>query len=226
MLSALVLTLSPAAPDPAHALHVTGYKPLRSNVLGDEQTAHFTIEEIPRIPSCSNRSPEPCSLAKQIASYHPCPACVSLLLPSFIGPLLVALRSLPLSLTRPLNLRHVGQPIEAHCPSPGGDQLPNMVSRHGGALAPVWCLLHCYGQNAGAIAALRTAAQPPHQDKPGVKCGFCTGKQHNEDTCYKKNHACKDAQKTVEERHANCDAAKPCRCHDRSPGGLRGAGQG
>jgi hypothetical protein len=31
-------------------------------------------------------------------------------------------------------------------------------------------------------AALHTAAQPPRQNKPGVKCGFCTGEGHNEDT--------------------------------------------
>jgi hypothetical protein len=56
MLSALVLTPSLAAPDPAHAIRVTGYEPQRSGVLGDEQPAHFTIEEIPCIPSRSYRS--------------------------------------------------------------------------------------------------------------------------------------------------------------------------
>jgi hypothetical protein len=59
VLSALVLTPSPAAPGPAHAPRVTGYDPRRSGVLGDKQTAHFTIEEIPCISSCSNHSPEP-----------------------------------------------------------------------------------------------------------------------------------------------------------------------
>jgi hypothetical protein len=59
-------------------------------------------------------------------------------------------------------------------------------------------------------AALCTAAQPPRQNKPGVKCGFCTGEGHNEKNCYKKDCTRKDAQKAVEERRTNCDAAKPC----------------
>jgi hypothetical protein len=56
MLSALVLTLSPATPDSVHALHVTGYEPQRSGTLGDKQPAHFTIEEIPCTPSRSHHS--------------------------------------------------------------------------------------------------------------------------------------------------------------------------
>jgi hypothetical protein len=74
MLSALVLTPSSAAPDPAHTIRVTGYEPQRSGVLGDEQPAHFTIEEIPCIPSRSYRSPEPRNLAKRVACHHLCPA--------------------------------------------------------------------------------------------------------------------------------------------------------
>jgi hypothetical protein len=62
-------------------------------------------------------------------------------------------------------------------------------------------------------ATLRTVAQPPRQNKPGVKCGFCTGKGHDEDTCYKKDRARKDAQKAVEERHTSCNAAKACRAN-------------
>jgi hypothetical protein len=57
-------------------------------------------------------------------------------------------------------------------------------------------------------AALRTAAQPPRQNKPGVKCGFCTGKGHDEDACFKKNSARKDAQKAAEERRTNRDGGK------------------
>jgi hypothetical protein len=57
-------------------------------------------------------------------------------------------------------------------------------------------------------AALRTAAQPPRQNKPGVKCGCCTGEGHDEDACYKKDHARKDAQKAVEERRINRDSGK------------------
>jgi hypothetical protein len=70
-LSALVLTPSPAAPAPATPHGLTGYEPQRLGVLGDEQPVHFTIEEIPRIPSRSNRSPEPRTLAKRIACNHP-----------------------------------------------------------------------------------------------------------------------------------------------------------
>jgi hypothetical protein len=60
-------------------------------------------------------------------------------------------------------------------------------------------------------ATLRTTAQPPHQNKSGIKCSFCTGEGHNEKNCYKKDHACKDAQKAVEECRANRDTAKPRR---------------
>jgi hypothetical protein len=80
-LSALVLTPSPAAPAPASPHGLIGYEPQRSGVLGDEQPAHFTIEVIPRIPSRSNRSPEPRILAKRIACPHSP-------LPAFVGPLL------------------------------------------------------------------------------------------------------------------------------------------
>jgi hypothetical protein len=60
-------------------------------------------------------------------------------------------------------------------------------------------------------AALRTTAQAPRQNKPGVKCGFCTGKEHDEDACYKKDRACKDAQKVVEEHRAGRDGGKKAR---------------
>jgi hypothetical protein len=62
-------------------------------------------------------------------------------------------------------------------------------------------------------AALHTAASPPRQNKPGVKCGFCTGEGHNEDACYKKDCTRKDAQKAVEEHRANHDGAKPRRAN-------------
>jgi hypothetical protein len=62
-------------------------------------------------------------------------------------------------------------------------------------------------------AALRAAAQPPRQNKPGVKCGFCTGEGHNEDACYKKDRARKDTQKAVEERRANRDSGKKGRAN-------------
>jgi hypothetical protein len=45
---------------------------------------HFTIEEIPCIPSRSNHSLEPGNLAKQIACHHLCP--IHTLLP-LVGPL-------------------------------------------------------------------------------------------------------------------------------------------
>jgi hypothetical protein len=125
MLSALVLTPSPAAPDPAHAIHVTGYEPQHSGVLGDEQPAHFTIEEIPCIPSRSCCSPEPGNLAKRIACYHLCPART---LPGLIGPLpslyacsdtvrpCHALWTLVQSDFRPtLNMRPAGQSVCAPC---------------------------------------------------------------------------------------------------------------
>jgi hypothetical protein len=58
-------------------------------------------------------------------------------------------------------------------------------------------------------AALRAnAAGQPRQNKPGDKCGSCTGKGHDEDACFKKDRARKDAQKAVEERGANPDGAK------------------
>jgi hypothetical protein len=63
-------------------------------------------------------------------------------------------------------------------------------------------------------AALRAnTAGPPRQNKPGVKCGFCTGEGHDEDACFKKDRACKDAQKAVEERRANCDSGKKGRAN-------------
>jgi hypothetical protein len=75
LISALVLTPSPAAPDLAHATRVTGYEPQRSGVLEDEQPAHFTIGAIHRIPSCSYRSLEPHKLAKRLACYPPRSPC-------------------------------------------------------------------------------------------------------------------------------------------------------
>jgi hypothetical protein len=62
-------------------------------------------------------------------------------------------------------------------------------------------------------AALRTAAQPPRQNKPGVKCGFCTGEGHDEDACYRKDRARKDAQKAVKERRANRNGGKKGRAN-------------
>jgi hypothetical protein len=85
VLSALVLTPSPAAPDPAHATSVTGYEPQRSGLLGDEHPAHFTIEAIHRIPSGSYRSLEPHKLAKRLACYHPCSTRAHLPLSAFVG---------------------------------------------------------------------------------------------------------------------------------------------
>jgi hypothetical protein len=86
-LSALVLTPSPAAPEPAHATRVTGYEPQRSGVLGDKQPAHFTIEAIHCIPSCSYRSLEPHKLAKRLACYPPRSPRAHWPLPAFVGPL-------------------------------------------------------------------------------------------------------------------------------------------
>jgi hypothetical protein len=45
-------------------------------------------------------------------------------------------------------------------------------------------------------------------NKPGVKCGFCTGDRHTEEDCYKKERVRKDAQKVVEERRAGRDSGK------------------
>jgi hypothetical protein len=64
-------------------------------------------------------------------------------------------------------------------------------------------------------AALRTTAQPPRQNKQGIKCGFCTGEGHDKENCYKKDRAHKDAQKAVEEHCANHNAAKP-HCANRA----------
>jgi hypothetical protein len=62
-------------------------------------------------------------------------------------------------------------------------------------------------------ATLRTTAQPPRQNKQGIKCGFCTGEGHDEENYYKKDRAHKDEQKAVKERRTNRDAAKPCRAN-------------
>jgi hypothetical protein len=62
-------------------------------------------------------------------------------------------------------------------------------------------------------AALRTTAQPPRQNKQGIKCGFCTGKGHDKENCYKKDHTHKDAQKAVKERRTNRNTANPCRAN-------------
>jgi transposase InsO family protein len=61
--------------------------------------------------------------------------------------------------------------------------------------------------------ALRATAQAPRQNKLGVKCGFCTSDGHTEEDCYKKEHTRKDAQKVVEERHANRDSSKKGRAN-------------
>jgi hypothetical protein len=66
IISALVLTLLPAASAPPKPHRLIGYEPRHSGVIRDEQPVHFTIEEIPRIPSCSDRSPEPHILAKRV----------------------------------------------------------------------------------------------------------------------------------------------------------------
>jgi hypothetical protein len=52
-------------------------------------------------------------------------------------------------------------------------------------------------------AALCTVAQPPR----------CTGDGHDEDACFKKDWVRKDAQKAVEEHHANRDGAKKGRAN-------------
>jgi hypothetical protein len=62
-------------------------------------------------------------------------------------------------------------------------------------------------------AALRTTAQAPRVNKPGVKCGFCTGNGHTEEDYYKKECARKDAQKVVEERRAGRDGGKKARAN-------------
>jgi hypothetical protein len=89
LISALVLTPSPAAPAPAGPHGLIGYEPQSSGVLGDKQPTHFTIEEILRIPSSSYCSLEPGKLAKRFASYHLCPTRTLLAL---VGSFLVALR--------------------------------------------------------------------------------------------------------------------------------------
>jgi transposase InsO family protein len=62
-------------------------------------------------------------------------------------------------------------------------------------------------------AALPTTAQAPRVNKPGVKCGFCTGNGHTEEDCYKKERARKDAQKVVEERRAGRNSGKKARAN-------------
>jgi hypothetical protein len=57
--------------------------------------------------------------------------------------------------------------------------------------------------------ALRTTAQAPRVNKPGVKCGFCTGDRHTEDECYRKDYTRKDAQKAIEEHRTNHNSTKP-----------------
>jgi hypothetical protein len=60
---------------------------------------------------------------------------------------------------------------------------------------------------------LCTATQPPRQNKPGIKCGFCTGEGHDEDACYKKDCARKDAQKAVEGCQVNRNGGKKGRAN-------------
>jgi hypothetical protein len=84
-LSALVLVLSPAAPDPAHAICDTGYEPQRSGVRGNKPPAHFTIEEIHRIPSRSNCSLESHKLVKQLVCLHSGSAHAHLPFHAFVG---------------------------------------------------------------------------------------------------------------------------------------------
>jgi transposase InsO family protein len=62
-------------------------------------------------------------------------------------------------------------------------------------------------------AALRTTTQAPRQNKPGIKCGFCTGDGHTEEDCYKKERARKDAQKVVEERCTGRNGGKKARAN-------------
>jgi hypothetical protein len=62
-------------------------------------------------------------------------------------------------------------------------------------------------------AMLRTTAQAPRVNKPGVKCGFCTGDGHSKDDCYKKERPRKDAQKVVEERRDGRNGGKKSRAN-------------
>jgi hypothetical protein len=50
-------------------------------------------------------------------------------------------------------------------------------------------------------------------NKPGVKCGFCTGDGHTEEDCYKKERARKDTEKVVEERRAGREGGKKARAN-------------
>jgi hypothetical protein len=61
---------------------------------------------------------------------------------------------------------------------------------------------------SGDTALRANAAGPPRQNKPSVKCGFCTGDGHDEDACFKKDRAHKDAQKAIEEHRTNRDGGK------------------
>jgi hypothetical protein len=61
--------------------------------------------------------------------------------------------------------------------------------------------------------ALRTAAQLPRVNQPGVKCGFCTGDRHTKEDCYKKERARKDAQKVVKERRIGRNSSKKARAN-------------
>jgi hypothetical protein len=87
IISVLVLTPLPGAPDPAHAIRVTGNEPQRSGILGDKQTTHFTIKEIHRIPSRFYCSLERRILAKRLACHHPRSPCAQFPLLAFGGPL-------------------------------------------------------------------------------------------------------------------------------------------
>jgi hypothetical protein len=103
----------------------------------------------------STAATSPCSLATH---WHHCQINRSLALsPPQLGTVRQqpdCPRSLPLSPVRPPHLRQVRQPVEALRAPPRGGQLPDQVSRHEGVLAPVWCLPHRYGQNAGAVTAV------------------------------------------------------------------------
>jgi hypothetical protein len=55
--------------------------------------------------------------------------------------------------------------------------------------------------------------QASRVNKPGIKCGFCTGDGHTEEDCDKKERARKDAQKAVEERRAGRDSGKKGRAN-------------
>jgi hypothetical protein len=61
---------------------------------------------------------------------------------------------------------------------------------------------------SGNAALHANAAGPPRQKKPGIKCGFSTGEDHDKHACFKKDRARKDAQKAVEERRTNRDGGK------------------